>query len=81
MMTGGKIIGVYEDDELIKELFFNITKEKAMPLQVTPKPDSIIRVMMDWKGLEEPIKVQEQELETPSREGYTVVEWGGTKIK
>lgn len=53
----------------------------AMPLQITPKPDNLIRVMMDWKGLDEPIKVQEQEIETPSRNGYTVVEWGGSKIE
>lgn len=52
-----------------------------MPLEITPKPDNLIRVMMDWKGLDEKIEVQEQNLETPIREGYTVVEWGGTEIK
>ena len=52
-----------------------------MPLQTTPKPDKIIRVMMDWKGLDEPIKVKKQELVTPVRDGYTVVEWGVSIIK
>ena len=52
-----------------------------MPLEITPAPDTIIRVMMEFKALEEPIKVQEQQLETPQRNGYTVVEWGGTEIK
>ena len=56
-------------------------QEKAMPLEVTPKPDNIIRIMMDWKALEEKIEVEEQELTTPSREGYTVVEWGGSEIE
>ena len=55
-------------------------QEKAMPLEVTPKPDNVIRVMMDWKALDEKIEVEEQELTNPSREGYTVVEWGGTKL-
>ena len=52
-----------------------------MPLEITPKPDTIIRVVMEYKGLKEPIKVQEQQLQTPERTGYTVVEWGGTEIK
>ena len=36
---------------------------------------------MDWKGLDEIIEVKEQHLEKPSRDGYTVVEWGGSEIK
>ena len=60
------------------------TKEEInsnMPLEITPKPDTIIRVLMEFKGLEEPIKVQEQKLKSPTREGFIVVEWGGTEIK
>jgi hypothetical protein len=52
-----------------------------MPLEITPEPDTVIRVVMEFKALEEPIKVQEQQLETPKRTGYTVVEWGGTEVK
>ena len=52
-----------------------------MPLEITPEPETIIRVVMEYKGIENPIKVQEQRLETPERTGYTVVEWGGTEIK
>ncbi len=52
-----------------------------MPLEITPKPDSIIRVMMTYNGLDRPIDVEEQKLTTPERKGYTVVEWGGTKIE
>ena len=52
-----------------------------MPLEIEPKPDTIIRVVMEFKALEEPIQIQEQNLKTPERTGYTVVEWGGTEIK
>ena len=52
-----------------------------MPLEITPEPDSIIRVMMEYKPLNKAIEVKEQELTTPTREGFTVVEWGGTEIK
>lgn len=53
---------------------------KNMPLEINPNPDTIIRVLMTFKGLENPIDVQEQTLETPNRTGFVVVEWGGTEI-
>lgn len=55
--------------------------EQNMPLNVEPSPDTIIRVLMTFKGLNEKIDVSEQELVTPIRNGYTVVEWGVTIIK
>ena len=51
-----------------------------MPLEVSPNPDSIIRVLMTYKGLKSPINVKEQVLETPNRDGFVLVEWGGTEI-
>lgn len=52
-----------------------------MPLEITPVPDNIIRINMQWKALDEYIQVEEQLLEkAPERTGFTVVEWGGTKI-
>ena len=52
-----------------------------MPLEINPNPDTIIRVLMTFKGLENPIDVQEQKLKTPNRTGFVAVEWGGTEIK
>ena len=52
-----------------------------MPLEVSPNPDTIIRVQMDFKGLNEIIEVAEQKIVTPERIGFTVVEWGGSVIK
>lgn len=54
---------------------------KNMPLEFSVEPDTIIRVLMQFKGLENPIDVQEQHLETPNRTGFVAVEWGGTEIK
>jgi len=54
--------------------------EKNMPLEITPKPDTVIRVLMTFKGLNNPINVEEQKLETTVRNGFVVVEWGGTEI-
>lgn len=52
-----------------------------MPLEINPSPDTIIRVLMTFKGLDNPIDVQEQQLKTPDRTGFVAVEWGGTEIK
>lgn len=52
-----------------------------MPLSIDPKPDSVIRVLMTYKKLNRPIKVEEQKLENVERNGFVVVEWGGTEIR
>ena len=55
--------------------------EENMPLEFSVEPDSVIRVMMVFEGLDEYIEVPEQQLETPSREGFVVVEWGATPLE
>lgn len=52
-----------------------------MPLEFSKKPDTLIRIIMDYKPLKEKINVKEQVLEKNTRSGFTVVEWGGRKIK
>lgn len=50
-------------------------------LEVDPKPDTVIRVFMAWKPLEAPVEMEEQTLEpAPEREGFVLVEWGGTQL-
>ena len=49
-------------------------------LNVTPKPDSMIRIFLTIKKLEKPINVKEQKLESVERKGFTVIEWGGSNI-
>ena len=53
---------------------------KMMPLEISEKPDSLIRVLMEYKPLDKYINVKEQELSTPARTGFVVVEWGGAEI-
>lgn len=53
----------------------------AAVLEVDPRPDTVIRVFMVWKPLEEPVGVEEQVLERPpERQGFVLVEWGGTEL-
>lgn len=51
--------------------------EKYAPLTVSPKPDSVIRVFFDYKGLDKKTSVVEQKLTRVTRSGFAVVEWGG----
>ena len=50
-------------------------------LNITPEPDSVLRVFMVYKALEEPVEVEEPVIEPFERTGFTVVEWGGTEVK
>lgn len=51
-------------------------------LNITPQPDNVIRVMMGYVPLKSPVECTTQILpEKPERSGFTVVEWGGTRIR
>ena len=48
------------------------------PLTVSPKPDTVVRVLMDFTPLDKPQVVEPLYLgATPQRKGFTVIEWGG----
>lgn len=50
------------------------------PLDITPAPDSLIRVFMAYYPSETEITIAPQELTAPQRTGFTVIEWGGTEL-
>ncbi|MBQ3422421.1 MAG: hypothetical protein IJH34_12325, partial [Romboutsia sp.] len=55
-------------------------------LDITPKPDSLLRVFMVYKGIDsieaKKIKatIKEPIIKPFERKGFTVIEWGGSKI-
>ncbi len=51
------------------------------PLAITPKPDSMLRVFMVFKPLNNKIEIKPQEIKQFIRSGFTVIEWGGTELK
>lgn len=53
---------------------------ESMELNIEPEPDTLIRVLMEYKPLNKKINVIEQKLTKVERYGYTVVEWGGTNV-
>ena len=52
-----------------------------MPLEFSEEPDTLIRVIMEFKPLSKKISVEKQTLIKQERFGFTVVEWGGREIK
>lgn len=55
----------------------NAVMNQLAPLDITPKPDTTIRILMDFQPLQKPAQVQGYDIKTPERKGFTVVEWGG----
>ena len=55
----------------------NQAMNSIAPLDVTPQPQTVIRVLMDFSPLDKPINVESIDIKTPTRKGFTLVEWGG----
>lgn len=49
-------------------------------LNVNPKPETTIRIYMEFYGLENRTIIKEQHLPKTERKGFTVVEWGGADV-
>lgn len=49
-------------------------------LEITPTPDSLLRVYMVYKPLDNLIQVEPQTFPKFERKGFTVVEWGGREL-
>ena len=50
-------------------------------LTVEPTPDTMIRVYIAWYGTDKKIEIEPQELKSPERTGFTVIEWGGSQVR
>ena len=60
---------------------FKVAEElnEEVKLNISPEPDTLIRVMMEFKPLLIKRNIEEQVLTPITRNGYTVVEWGATE--
>ena len=50
-------------------------------LEIEPKPDSLLRVFMAYYPSSTEVDIAPQEFEGFDRQGFTVVEWGGSEVK
>lgn len=64
-------------------VYFELTEERDSynKLEISPAPDSILRVAMHVKKVDKLIKIKEQELTKFERKGFVAVEWGGVLYK
>lgn len=60
-------------------VYFELTEERDNynKIYITPKPDSLLRVAIHVKKVDEEVSIKEQVLPTFNRHGFTAVEWGG----
>jgi len=49
-------------------------------LDITPAPDSLLRVFMAYYPVDSEVEIEPQTFAGFTREGFTVVEWGGSKV-
>lgn len=54
---------------------------QAAQLRIDPEPDTLLRVFMAWEPADAPVDIPAQELAAPERVSFTVVEWGGCRVK
>ncbi|MEO6302672.1 MAG: hypothetical protein ABIP51_05830 [Bacteroidia bacterium] len=61
---------------------FNEEYNNYASITIDPKPDQLFRVCMLWsKTNNNTTKVKPQKIESFKRDGFTVVEWGGTEMQ
>lgn len=60
-------------------VYFELTesRENYNGLDISPKPDSMLRVAIHIKKVDKKTSIKEENLPTFKRNGFTVVEWGG----
>ena len=61
--------------------FDNTLYNKETSLEVSENVDTMLRVNMRFKPSDKYVELEQETYETPDRNGFTVVEWGGTELK
>ncbi len=55
--------------------------DEISTMDISPKPDAVLRVFMDYKPLQDFHTIPAQTFPNFERKGFTVVEWGGGMIE
>ncbi|MCH2224201.1 MAG: hypothetical protein MK066_05475 [Crocinitomicaceae bacterium] len=59
---------------------FNETCNKYASLNITPKPNNLYRIYIEWYPVDQIFNTREQKIPTINRDGFTVLEWGGIEL-
>ncbi|KKS94588.1 MAG: hypothetical protein UW68_C0029G0010 [Candidatus Collierbacteria bacterium GW2011_GWB1_44_6] len=63
------------------KLMSNAYLDENLALDINPKPETVIRVELVFKGIDTPTELEAPEIMTPARKGFVVVEWGGVVME
>ena len=69
-----------KNEENFIHFWVNDNIDNSSILNITPKPDTLLRIFMEFKSYHGEQKLPIQELSSTPRKGFTVVEWGGSNI-
>lgn len=61
-------------------VYFELTEERESynKINISPKPDSLLRVVIHIKKVDKKVDIKKQNLVRVQRKGFVAVEWGGT---
>ena len=61
-------------------VYFELTEERenVNKINISPKPDSLLRVVIHVKKVDKKVNIKEEKLTGFNRTGFVAVEWGGT---
>lgn len=60
--------------------YFNAACDTFATMNIQPKPDQVFRVYMVWSKAAAGQELQSQEIPSVKRNGFTVLEWGGSEL-
>ncbi len=69
-----------KNEENFIHFWINDNIDNSSILDINPKPETLLRVFMEFKQYNGEVKLPTQELSKTLRKGFTVVEWGGSNI-
>ena len=71
---------ILEENEYNVISFQTENYDESAKLEITPTPDSVLRVFMSFYASEEYVEIESQSFDVFERSGFTVVEWGGGEV-
>jgi len=69
-----------KNEENFIHFWVNDNIDNSSILNINPKPDTLLRIFMEFKAYNGEQKLPVQALTSTPRKGFTVVEWGGSNI-
>ena len=71
---------ILEENEYNVISFQTENYDESAKLEITPTPDSVLRVFMSFYESEGFVEIEPQSFDRFERNGFVVVEWGGGEV-